>query len=420
MLNSKHVVHRMVKVNIARAPQYPDGTSGSTQPTVVTQTATVTQTTVVEAANASQPVADPLPTSTAALAGAITFLGLALLLVLGACLYRRRRLRRNAPSANVEFNRDAFTEKKTPYTPSYDDPFRADTAKHTFHTKFPGSQTSISTRDSEDNVNPTVLAWKPQINTQFRVTNAASESSSSTTLPTFPKTAAEKKKAPRSKPSSLSMNPEEMVGSPPPSYDIASGGQQFPIPSLLPPEKLRTIPAPPTPPASRKSFQNPKKKSFHGQNLVIPNEDVLKPVSSPARSESFAPKDTITSAPVSAPSSKAKMMTSPATSNPFSPVPASAPATGANSNSPTPKTVRLMNVVVPYTPTLADELQVRVGDTVRVLQEYKDGWCFAQFVGKVDAPRGVIPLVCLEERKRVVPVSSKGSNSSMTSLVNWR
>ena len=80
MLDSKPLVHRMVKVNVARAPQYPDTASGSTQPTAVTQTTFVTQTTVVDAANASQSVASPLPTSTAALAGAITFLGLALLL----------------------------------------------------------------------------------------------------------------------------------------------------------------------------------------------------------------------------------------------------------------------------------------------------------------------------------------------------
>lgn len=341
--------------------------------------------------------------------------------MLGACFYRRRQYRlRKAPSQTIEFNRDAFTEKKNPYLASNTyDPFKANVTSYTYHTKYPGSQTSISTKDSEDNFNPTVLAWKPQINTQFRVTNAASEGSSSAALPTFPQTAAEKKKATRSKPPSLSMNPEDMVGSPPPSYDIASGGQQFPVPTLMPPEKMRTIPAPPTPPASRKSFQS-KKKSFHGQNLVIPNEDIPKAVPSPARSESFAPKDGLVSTPSSAPpvsaaSSKAKLINSPATSNPFSPAPSS-----ATTESQAPKTVRLMNVVAPYTPTLADELQVRVGDTVRVLQEYKDGWCFAQFVGKVDAPRGVVPLVCLEERRRVVPVSSKGSNSSLTSLVNWR
>ncbi|KAF9556012.1 hypothetical protein CPC08DRAFT_599136, partial [Agrocybe pediades] len=53
-----------------------------------------------------------------------------------------------------------------------------------------------------------------------------------------------------------------------------------------------------------------------------------------------------------------------------------------------------------YIPTLSDELRVQVGDTVRVLQEYQDGWCFAQYVGKADAPKGVVPLVCLEDRRR--------------------
>jgi hypothetical protein len=79
-----------------------------------------------------------------------------------------------------------------------------------------------------------------------------------------------------------------------------------------------------------------------------------------------------------------------------------------------------MNVIAPYTPTLSDELRVQVGDTVRVLQAYQDGWCFAQFVGKGDAPKGVVPLVCLEDRKRVVPVAHKTSNGSLSSLNNWR
>jgi hypothetical protein len=105
------------------------------------------------------------------------------------------------------------------------------------------------------------------------------------------------------------------------------------------------------------------------------------------------------------------MLSSPSSSNPFFP---------ARVDNAEGKTVRLMNVIGPYTPTLSDELHVRAGDTVRVLQEYQDGWCFAQFVGKVDAPKGVVPMVCLQERKRMVPVARKTSNSSVSNLVNWR
>lgn len=65
---------------------------------------------------------------------------------------------------------------------------------------------------------------------------------------------------------------------------------------------------------------------------------------------------------------------------------------------------RLMTVVAPFTPTLEDELPLKVGDTVRVIEEYRDGWCLVQLVGRIDSPRGVVPCVCLQERKRIVPV----------------
>jgi len=83
------------------------------------------------------------------------------------------------------------------------------------------------------------------------------------------------------------------------------------------------------------------------------------------------------------------------------------------------KLPRLMNVVALFTPNLPDELHVKIGDTVRIIEEYQDGWCFAQFLGKRDAPKGVVPLTCLQERKRLVPFTHKASNSSLTSL-NWR
>ncbi|KAF6763743.1 hypothetical protein DFP72DRAFT_800675, partial [Ephemerocybe angulata] len=65
---------------------------------------------------------------------------------------------------------------------------------------------------------------------------------------------------------------------------------------------------------------------------------------------------------------------------------------------------RLMTVVAPFMPTLEDELPLKVGDTVRVIEEYRDGWCLVQQVGRIDSPRGVVPCVCLQERKRIVPV----------------
>jgi hypothetical protein len=64
---------------------------------------------------------------------------------------------------------------------------------------------------------------------------------------------------------------------------------------------------------------------------------------------------------------------------------------------------RMMTVVHTFEPTLTDELNIKVGDTVRMLEEYKDQWCLAQHIGSPDAPRGVVPRFCLQERKRIIP-----------------
>ncbi|KAF5338730.1 hypothetical protein D9611_013370 [Ephemerocybe angulata] len=82
---------------------------------------------------------------------------------------------------------------------------------------------------------------------------------------------------------------------------------------------------------------------------------------------------------------------------------------------------RLMTVVAPFMPTLEDELPLKVGDTVRVIEEYRDGWCLVQQVGRIDSPRGVVPCVCLQERKRIVPVPvNVGGPSHQNTAGQWR
>jgi hypothetical protein len=64
-----------------------------------------------------------------------------------------------------------------------------------------------------------------------------------------------------------------------------------------------------------------------------------------------------------------------------------------------PRFPRLMTVVTAFIPNLADELSIEIGEPVRMLDEYRDGWCLVQRVGKVDsdAPKGVVPRFCLNE-----------------------
>ena len=65
-----------------------------------------------------------------------------------------------------------------------------------------------------------------------------------------------------------------------------------------------------------------------------------------------------------------------------------------------------MIVVALYVPSLSDELSIRLGETIRMIEEYEDEWCLVQRVGRTDE-RGVIPRFCLTERQEVIPRSGQ-------------
>lgn len=61
-----------------------------------------------------------------------------------------------------------------------------------------------------------------------------------------------------------------------------------------------------------------------------------------------------------------------------------------------PRSARVANIGVVrciFEPRMADELRIRVGEALRVLAEYDDGWGFCE---NVRGERGMIPLECLE------------------------
>ncbi len=72
---------------------------------------------------------------------------------------------------------------------------------------------------------------------------------------------------------------------------------------------------------------------------------------------------------------------------------------------------RLMIVASTFVPSLADELPIRAGEVLRMLEEYEDEWCLVQRVGKVDAERGVVPRFCLKDRRDAPPPSARKRNS---------
>ncbi|KAI7824318.1 hypothetical protein BC939DRAFT_387450, partial [Gamsiella multidivaricata] len=53
------------------------------------------------------------------------------------------------------------------------------------------------------------------------------------------------------------------------------------------------------------------------------------------------------------------------------------------------------NVVATYTPALADEIEIGLGDSVTILQEFDDGWCMGVNNTRGGA-KGVFPRHCVE------------------------
>ena len=64
------------------------------------------------------------------------------------------------------------------------------------------------------------------------------------------------------------------------------------------------------------------------------------------------------------------------------------------------KLPRKMLVEHTFVPSLADELAIKVGEVLLMLEEYEDEWCLAERVGKNAGDRGVVPRFCLRERPR--------------------
>lgn len=72
--------------------------------------------------------------------------------------------------------------------------------------------------------------------------------------------------------------------------------------------------------------------------------------------------------------------------------------THASSTAGCSKSPMLMIVVSTFVPNLEDELSIQVGETVCMLEEFKDGWCTVQYGDKRNSARGVVPRICLRER----------------------
>ncbi|GLB34632.1 putative variant SH3 domain containing protein [Lyophyllum shimeji] len=311
------------------------------------------------------------PTSITALAVVGSLVAAAIILTIALCTYRsyKRRETRTSPAlaAKVTIEKAYHTEKR-----------HIDLENVSIYTEKP--EKAVLTPRSFDNQ----VGWVPQTRAYPAVNVSLPEPAAS------PRTKTETPRVPLSV-RTPSEDPDPR--SPPPSYFLANGGSEaegqssrlVPIPPS--PAVAAATPPPPTPPANRRT-----KTSF----LSLSEQQPLPAAPSP-RSESFAAKDLI---------------------NPGESTDYNNDDSGRGQKLP-----RLMSVASTFTATLDDELAIKVGDTVRMLEEYRDGWCLVQRVGRIDAPKGAVPRFCLQERRGVVPIlpGRTLSNASLKSQASgWR
>ncbi|KAG6906518.1 hypothetical protein DXG01_013483 [Tephrocybe rancida] len=305
------------------------------------------------------------PKSVPAIASVISVIGAAIILVIVIWQYRSYKRRTARASRNALAGKVIVEKEYHHHSEKH-----IDLSDVSIYTEKP--EKAVLTPRSFDSQ----TAWVPQTKAYPATDLALPEPIAS------PKT----KKSPKV-PLSLIMS-AEVPQSPPPTYVMAaltSGEAQSPrlIPIPPSPAASTTVPPPPTPPANKRT-----KMSFVSM--------VEQPMPSPSpRSESFAAQDLV-----------------------YPREPSESPSDEANQKLP-----RLMSVSSSFTPSLDDELAIKLGDTVRMLDEYKDGWCLVQRVGRIDAPKGAVPRFCLQERRGVVPIlpNRKYSNGSLKSQASgWR
>jgi len=314
------------------------------------------------------------PTSITALAVVGSLVGATIILAIALCKYRshKRRKTRASPTlaAKVTIEKEYHTERQ-----------HIDLENVSIYTEKP-EKAALTPRSFD-----TQVGWVPQTKAYPGINVSIPEPTAS------PKSKTKSPRVPLSV-KTPSEDPLELARSPPPSYFVANGGSEvegqsprlIPIPPS-PAAAAGTPPTPPTPPANRRT-----KTSF----TSLSERQPLPAAPSP-RSESFSPRDLVNARESADYHSE---------------------DSGRDQKLP-----RLMSVATTFTPTLDDELAIKVGDTVRMLDEYLDGWCLVQRVGRIDAPKGAVPRFCLQERRGVVPIlpTRKFSNGSLKSQPSgWR
>lgn len=75
---------------------------------------------------------------------------------------------------------------------------------------------------------------------------------------------------------------------------------------------------------------------------------------------------------------------------------------------------RVLLVTESFVPSLVDEVPLLVGEMVRLLDEYPDGWAFIQRQDASDGDKGFVPRRCLQEQVKPVGAFKKGHFGRLT------
>ena len=144
------------------------------------------------------------------------------------------------------------------------------------------------------------------------------------------------------------VSPPETARSPPPTYTVSGSPSSSPRPPAL---KLPIV-------------------TVSDESLTLPIHNLPSPVPSPRRTSSFMKEAPTETNMKSKPSLKGQ------------------------------KIPRKMLVEHTFIPSLADELSIKVGEVLTMLEEYEDEWCLVERIGSRSSERGVVPRFCLKERPR--------------------
>ncbi|TFY76773.1 hypothetical protein EWM64_g7239, partial [Hericium alpestre] len=260
-------------------------------------------------------------------------------------VWRKRKAQKAAESrTNVSTVEKGFYDEKNAFDVSFDSDFT--------DIKAPSKATLLPPVPSTPGV-----GWVPQVKTILLPSGEIAPVPSAMTAPT---------RAPKNNEGSRDGH------SPPPTYRVATSGFRVPPPPPPPASNLPDVP-PPTPPATRRTSPKPSsRRTSPPPSIVIP----------PPRT----PRETFDLPPIPSPRS-ASIPNKTHSSQSARIIPKTA------SMLSTKNLPRLMDVATAFTPARDDELPIRVGEVLRLLEEFEDEWCLVQRVG-VANEKGVIPRFC--------------------------